>query len=78
MPHPPRTLPAREVWRLKHRLARIEGHLNDPAVRGSGINLRWYGWMGRYMEVFDQLPPPPREYDTNDLDEDDHMDWSNQ
>lgn len=64
-------LSAREVWRLRHRLARIEAHLNDPAVRGRGLNLRWYHWMGRWQEVYEQIPPPPREYDTNDLDDDD-------
>jgi hypothetical protein len=48
-------LPLRQRVYLLRRLRRIERRLDSEEVRGTGLNMRWYGWMSRYMEVFDLL-----------------------
>ena len=48
-------LPARRRMQLLHRLWRIGTRLDSDEVRGTGLNLRGYDWLGRYMEVFDML-----------------------
>lgn len=50
-----RRLDARERWRWLWRVWRIEAHLDDPKVRGEGINLRWLDWLGRHSEAFQAL-----------------------
>jgi len=50
-----RRLGARERWRWLWRVHRIEAHLDDPKVRGVGVNLRWLDWLGRHSEAFQAL-----------------------
>ena len=50
----PRHMP-RAVWRLVAQLRRLERR--GEAVRGAGLNLRWYSVFSCWIEVWNKVPP---------------------